>query len=59
LDLICPKEQPCDNVPATRPLSEPTNQPPKQKEEETTPSRLRKYSQANPGKKYSFSLMLS
>lgn len=31
LDLICPKEQPCDNVPATRPLSESTTQPVKQK----------------------------
>lgn len=31
LDLICPKEQPCDNVPATRPLSESTTQPLKQK----------------------------
>lgn len=35
LDLICPKEQPCDNVPATRPLSESTTQPVKQKEAET------------------------
>ncbi len=31
LDLICPKEQPCDNVPATRPLSESTTQPLKKK----------------------------
>ena len=37
LDLICPKEQPCDNVPATRPLSESTTQPVKQKEAEPTP----------------------
>ncbi|EIE2983450.1 alpha,alpha-trehalase [Escherichia coli] len=37
LDLICPKEQPCDNVPATRPLSESTTQPLKQKEAEPTP----------------------
>ena len=34
LDLICPKEQPCDNVPATRPLSESTTQPVKQNEAE-------------------------
>ncbi|VFS13085.1 periplasmic trehalase [Escherichia coli] len=32
-----PKEQPCDNVPATRPLSESTTQPLKQKEAEPTP----------------------
>ena len=37
LDLICPKEQPCDNVPATRPLSESTTQPVKQNEAEPTP----------------------
>ncbi|OVD54471.1 trehalase family glycosidase, partial [Escherichia coli] len=36
-DLICPKKQPSDNVPATRPLSESTTQPVKQKEAEPTP----------------------
>ena len=37
LDLICPKEKPCDSVPATRPAAPGASQPAPQKQVETTP----------------------
>ena len=37
LDLICPKEQPCDNVPATRPTVKSATTQPSTKEAQPTP----------------------
>ncbi|XPE61617.1 hypothetical protein ACNKHT_07740 [Shigella flexneri] len=36
-DLICPKEQPCDNVPATRPTVKSATTQPSTKEAQPTP----------------------
>ncbi|EOU7624149.1 trehalase family glycosidase, partial [Shigella flexneri] len=37
LDLICPKEQPCDNVPATHPTVKSATTQPSTKEAQPTP----------------------